>query len=339
MRGVESPAMSSPAKLTLPWLGFSIPVMRLNKVDLPAPFGPITARTSPSSTRIDTWSTATMPPKRRVSSSSSSNATAVFPLYCGSAAKAGADETPYALRGEDYEGDENEAEEQGPGLRVIAELMLDRQEERRTQHRADQGAGAADDDHDQNLPREQPEQQLGICEAGEWRVERPGKRAQRIRQCYDGDLVGAGVVAERQGLGLVLSDAAQHRAERRAHQRSAEQKRAGKDEQHEIVKAVAGDENAQAERARATRNARKPVGAAGNAGPFVGDGVEQLRKGKGQHREGDTGRLSADPGDPNRDDPGKQGRDRNRCQHRQRGMQQQPAAGIGAETIGRGMAE
>src|SRR6516162_1833613 len=132
MRGVESPAMSSPAKLMPPWLGFSKPVIRLNKVDLPAPFGPITARTSPSSTRIDTWSTATMPPKRRVSSSSSSSATAVFRLYSGSAAKAGADEAPYAFRGEDHEGDENEAEEQATGLRVIAELMLDRQEERGT---------------------------------------------------------------------------------------------------------------------------------------------------------------------------------------------------------------
>src|SRR6516165_10689598 len=300
--------------------------MRLNKVDLPAPFGPITARTSPSSTRIDTWSTATRPPKRRVSSSSSSNATAVLLLYCGSAAKAGADEAPYAFRGEDHEGDENEAEEQGPGLRVIAELMLDRQEERRTQYRADQGAGAADDDHDQNLPREQPEQQLGICEAGEWRIERSGKRAQRVRQCYDGDLVGTGVVAERQGLGLVLSDAAQYRAERRAHQRAAEQKRAEENEQHEIVKTVAGDEDIQAERARATRNAREPVGAAGHARPFVGDGVEQLRKGKGQHREGDAGCLSADPGDPHRDHPRKQGSDRNRRQHRQRGVQQQPTA-------------
>src|SRR6516225_10525443 len=134
MRGVESPAMSSPAKLMLPWLGLSTPVMRLNKADLPAPFGPITARTSPASTRIDTWSTATRPPKRWVSSSSSSNATGVFRLFCGSAAKAGADEAPYAFRGEDHKSDEDEAEEQGPGLRVIAELMLDRQEERRTQH-------------------------------------------------------------------------------------------------------------------------------------------------------------------------------------------------------------
>src|SRR6516165_6161954 len=129
IRGAESPAMSSPAKLMLPWLGFSNPVMRLNKVDLPAPFGPITARTSPSTTCIDTWSTATRPPKRRVSSLSSSNATAIFPLDCGSAAKTAADDAPYALRSEDHKGDEDEAEEQGPGLRVIAELMLDRQEE------------------------------------------------------------------------------------------------------------------------------------------------------------------------------------------------------------------
>src|SRR6516162_6213584 len=152
IRGAESPAMSSPAKLMLPRLGFSTPVMRLNKVDLPAPFGPITARTSPSSTCIDTWSTATRPPKRRVSSLSSSNATAVVQFDCSSTTKARADQTPYAFRREDHKGDKDEAKEQGPGLRVIAEQMLDRQEERGTYHRADQGAGAADDDHDQNLP-------------------------------------------------------------------------------------------------------------------------------------------------------------------------------------------
>ena len=55
-----------------------IPVIRLNRVDLPAPFGPITARTSPSATSIDTRSTATSPPKRRVSLSSSRSATTSY---------------------------------------------------------------------------------------------------------------------------------------------------------------------------------------------------------------------------------------------------------------------
>src|ERR1700738_4029013 len=106
MRGVDKPATLSPAKRTLPWFGFNTPVIRLNRVDFPAPFGPMTARTSPSSTRIDTWSTATKPPKRRVSSSSSSNATAIFRLGGAPAAEARPDEAPDAFRREDHEADE-----------------------------------------------------------------------------------------------------------------------------------------------------------------------------------------------------------------------------------------
>ena len=59
--------MVSPAKMTSPALGLSVLVIRLNRVDLPAPFGPMTARISPGSTVMSTWSTATSAPKRRTS--------------------------------------------------------------------------------------------------------------------------------------------------------------------------------------------------------------------------------------------------------------------------------
>ncbi len=45
------PVTSSPAKTTSPALGLSTLVIRLKTVDLPAPFGPMTARISPGSTR------------------------------------------------------------------------------------------------------------------------------------------------------------------------------------------------------------------------------------------------------------------------------------------------
>src|ERR1051325_2083391 len=110
MRGAESPVTLSPAKLTVPWRGARMPVIRLNRVDLPAPFGPMTARTSPSSTRIDTRSTAIRPPKRRVNLSSSSNATMRF-RYHRSATEAGANEAPDPLRRKHHEPDEDQAEE------------------------------------------------------------------------------------------------------------------------------------------------------------------------------------------------------------------------------------
>src|SRR6059058_1754696 len=128
IRGAESPVTFSPANRTMPWLGSSMPVIRLNSVDFPAPFGPITARTSPSATRIVTRSTATRPPKRRVSSSSSSNAMAVF-RRAGGPAETGGDEAPDAFRREDHESDEDQPEKERPGLGVIAELMRHGQEE------------------------------------------------------------------------------------------------------------------------------------------------------------------------------------------------------------------
>src|SRR5260221_14505381 len=57
--------MSLPSNTTLPPSGLSTPVMRLNKVVLPAPFGPTTDTTSPAPTENDTSLTANSPPKRR----------------------------------------------------------------------------------------------------------------------------------------------------------------------------------------------------------------------------------------------------------------------------------
>ena len=65
--------MSRPSKRTLPALGRSRPQIMPTSVVLPAPFGPITARTSPGSTAMETSSTALRPPNRRPSPSVSSS--------------------------------------------------------------------------------------------------------------------------------------------------------------------------------------------------------------------------------------------------------------------------
>src|SRR5689334_3573766 len=54
--------MSRPSTMTLPAVGCRWPVIRLNRVDLPAPFGPITAAISPSATARSTSLTALKPP-------------------------------------------------------------------------------------------------------------------------------------------------------------------------------------------------------------------------------------------------------------------------------------
>ena len=53
---------SSPSKRILPSLGRITPAIRLNKVDLPAPFGPIRPTSSPRSIFIEMSRLATSPP-------------------------------------------------------------------------------------------------------------------------------------------------------------------------------------------------------------------------------------------------------------------------------------
>src|SRR4029077_17571833 len=62
------PVMSRPSKTTRPAVGWNSPVTLLNSVVLPAPLGPMRAKTSPRLICRLTLSTATSPPKRLVRS-------------------------------------------------------------------------------------------------------------------------------------------------------------------------------------------------------------------------------------------------------------------------------
>src|SRR5687767_3418207 len=62
----RNPVMSVPSKRMRPPLGWSTPVRQLKNVDLPAPFGPMTARISPDGTATETSLSAVSPPKRTV---------------------------------------------------------------------------------------------------------------------------------------------------------------------------------------------------------------------------------------------------------------------------------
>src|SRR5262245_6816461 len=61
-----SPAMSSLSKTIRPAVGRSTPVTQLKNVDLPAPFGPMMARSSPGCTAMETLLSAVSPSKRTV---------------------------------------------------------------------------------------------------------------------------------------------------------------------------------------------------------------------------------------------------------------------------------
>src|SRR5262249_32469026 len=111
-----SPVIFSPAKMTSPAVGFSTLVIRLNTVDLPAPFGPMTARILPASRLMSTASTATSAPKRRTNPLHSSSGIGCL-LAAGGARddrlllKARSHDAPNALRREHDEGDEDRSED------------------------------------------------------------------------------------------------------------------------------------------------------------------------------------------------------------------------------------
>src|SRR5476649_454694 len=63
------PVISPPLKKMRPDVGRNTPVRQLKKVLLPAPFGPMMARTSPRASSKLTWDRAFSPPKRTVNSS------------------------------------------------------------------------------------------------------------------------------------------------------------------------------------------------------------------------------------------------------------------------------
>src|SRR5689334_23929158 len=112
--------------------------MTLNSVDLPAPFGPITARTSPGSIARSTASTATSPPKRRVRPRHSSSGTGRLRLAARPlGARVLSYQAPDAFRRQHHERDEHGAEDQRPQLGRFRELVLQDEEEHATDDRAD----------------------------------------------------------------------------------------------------------------------------------------------------------------------------------------------------------
>lgn len=63
-----SPSATTPSTMTVPACGFTMPVIALNMVLLPEPFGPITEMMRPGSSVSEASTKAVMPPKRTVTS-------------------------------------------------------------------------------------------------------------------------------------------------------------------------------------------------------------------------------------------------------------------------------
>src|SRR5260370_1353841 len=133
--------MFSPAKMISPAVGFSTLVIRLNTVDLPAPFGPMTARILPAARLMSTASTATNAPKRRTNPLHSSSGIGCFLAISrvrdlGLGVEATGQDAPDALWGEHNEGDEYRSEDERPKSGDLRQLMITEHEEHAAEDRA-----------------------------------------------------------------------------------------------------------------------------------------------------------------------------------------------------------
>src|SRR5258708_30775079 len=208
----EASVTSVPAKMTRPLFGARSPTRQLKKVDLPAPFGPISPMISPSPTVSSALDSAMKLPKARDSDCASSSTG-----HRLLAAQADGDAPPQLEQtaGLEPRQDEDDAaiENIGEARATAAEQAVGRRLQRHqyggAEQRAEQRADAAERPGDDHLDRnEDAEAALGIDEANHQRVERAGERGEAGAQHQRIELVAAHRHAEAARGALAGADGA-----------------------------------------------------------------------------------------------------------------------------------
>src|SRR5262245_52132742 len=202
------PVTSRPPRCTLPESARRWPVMRLNSVDLPAPFGPMMATISRRSTARLTPSIAATPPneRRRLRTSS---------MTAGAESRARGGERADDPAGErEQERHQHDAEDERPVLRDRSDLVVEERERGGADRRAPEAPHPAEDRHDQHLGGLRPVREVGEDAAVEDAEERPGEAGERAGDRERHHLVQAHVQAdELRALGI-LADRGEHVPER-----------------------------------------------------------------------------------------------------------------------------
>src|SRR6185437_14764790 len=166
--------MFSPSNVTLPAVGGKKPLMRLKKVVLPAPFGPITARSSPAFMSNVTPSTAFNVPKWRDTLSIRKN---VDPAGAGLAIE----DAEHAFREQEHDEHEEQADEGHPVFGHARQIVLSDDEDDHPEQRPKEAAHASEHDHDHEVAGQDPMQVLRRRKVEQHRVERSGKRRNETR--------------------------------------------------------------------------------------------------------------------------------------------------------------
>src|ERR1700730_810924 len=185
------PVTSRSLKRTLPASGRRWPVMRLKSVVLPAPLGPMIALIDPRGTLKLTPPTARKPSKLlrrpRTSSTGRPPPETVLEGDRGAGDPAGEYEEEHHQNG---------AEDQGPVLGVRDDLLIEPDQDGRAEGRAEEGAHAAEERHDQDLRRFGPVGEIREDPAVEDAEEPAGLSREATRQHEGRQFVAAHVDAD-----------------------------------------------------------------------------------------------------------------------------------------------
>src|SRR6266498_2249762 len=329
------PVTSRSLKRTLPASGWRWPVMRLKRVVLPAPLGPMMALIDPRGTVKLTPLTAWKPSKLlRSPVTSSTRRPSPHPLPEGH-------ERPRDAPGEDEEEHhEDGAENERPVLGVGDDLLVEPDQHDRAEGGAEERAHAAQEGHDQDLGGFGPVGEVGEDTAVEDAEEATRQPREAAREHEGRQLVAAHVDPDELGALRVLPDGGEHAAERRADD-AAEQHKAGghEDEGHEVEVlggAVAAEEGQK--RRHAVDPAEVGVGdlrhallAPRDLVPLEAYRPDDLGEGEGQHGEVDPRQPHAKKAEDEGEQPGDDSRGGEGEEKRYTDLLHEDARGVGAD--------
>src|SRR3954464_2157501 len=197
MRCGAMPVMSQPASRTWPVSGRRWPVIRLKNVDLPAPFGPITAAICCRSTVRLTALTAVKPPKVLAIWLISSIGTCS--LGAAQANNPAMQRAEQATWEDEQQNEQDGAENERPVFGVGGDLLVQQYQHAGADHRAPEVVHPAEDSHDQHLGRFRPVEEVCKHAAIEDAEQRPGHAGEA--PCHDegSQFIGSDIHADERG--------------------------------------------------------------------------------------------------------------------------------------------
>src|SRR5205809_3930776 len=201
--------MRRPRHRTSPASARSWPVRMLKNVDLPAPFGPMSARISPRASANETPSTARTPPNARRTSTTSSTGVV-------SATPARSERAEDPTREDEDDRHENHAEHELPVLGVARHHRVEQLVERGADRRAGQRLHATEQDHHERLDGDGNGERLREHAALEEHEDAAREPAEEAGDDEGQPLVSAHVDADGLRAARMIARRAQRETERRA---------------------------------------------------------------------------------------------------------------------------